>query len=559
MLVTCDFERMALDLLEPIKPGGLTLKDKFDAISRLFPKAKAWIDWWNTADIHAMLFCSRERLPLDDLPLPDELHNYKLPDTTNGQESRHQQYYILTSGNCTIIQGFIQPLLFVESLKKDYHQLLRGIPVKYGLNWDSVVETMGWSKERTRRRPKFNNEQAPNMTEALLAQESRPTNRILECQPKLALFVPILLGKQRSCLYTSVGRRYQGQGQVYHIQTHPALFFETFVRDASIRSYQISTVSRPLIPSFSYSISSPGGVPPLAGQHFSHKLIRDYQCSQYDGYHQESDGLDNVTVKDFSLPARGAAQVALPTILIRPNTSLGCMKGPVWISPHHLYGVAGLKPDNQTRFMDDGQAQLLGCNLDLMSGAQPSTSWLIYQQKPTTEEQKIIDAGIAKITAKNPDALGDVPFVSANDSEGMQDQIDEDSPPSNVASIETGPINAVKQAFTSLAIKTENDSQATKIPAPPPNAPATNKARRAFVSAVNTEILESSQLVANSHLDNGFDDDLSGQEDLKALSPPANSWINNPPTQRINPSASISGPEPKEPIQESIKLRFSIK
>ncbi|EGF98276.1 uncharacterized protein MELLADRAFT_96044 [Melampsora larici-populina 98AG31] len=204
-------------------------------------------------------------------------------------------------------------------------------------------------------------------------------------------------------------------------------------------------------------------------------------------------------------------------------------------------------------------AQLLGCNLDLISGAQPSTSWLIYQRNPTTEEQKIIDAGIAKITAKNPDALGNVPFVSANDLEGMQDQIDEDSPPSNVASIETGPINVVKQAFTSLAIKTENDSQATKIPAPPPNAPATNKARRAFVLAVNTKILESSQLVANSHLDNGFDDDLSGQEDLKALSPPANSGINNPPTQHINPPASISGPEPKEPIQESIKLRFSIK
>ncbi|EGG05825.1 uncharacterized protein MELLADRAFT_87748 [Melampsora larici-populina 98AG31] len=53
-----EFEKLALDLLEPIKPGDPSLTDKFAQIARLFPKAKAWIDWWNTADIHSMLFCA---------------------------------------------------------------------------------------------------------------------------------------------------------------------------------------------------------------------------------------------------------------------------------------------------------------------------------------------------------------------------------------------------------------------------------------------------------------------------------------------------------------------
>ncbi|EGG02271.1 uncharacterized protein MELLADRAFT_91531 [Melampsora larici-populina 98AG31] len=78
-----EFERLALDLLEPNKPGDLTLTDKFSQIGRLFPKAKAWIDWWNTADIHSMLFCARTRLPMDDPPLPDGEDPHDFPDTTN--------------------------------------------------------------------------------------------------------------------------------------------------------------------------------------------------------------------------------------------------------------------------------------------------------------------------------------------------------------------------------------------------------------------------------------------------------------------------------------------
>ncbi|EGF99352.1 uncharacterized protein MELLADRAFT_94708 [Melampsora larici-populina 98AG31] len=138
------FERMAYNLLEPDKPNGLTLGQKFEQLARLFPKAKPWLDWWNTSDIHSMLFCARPRLPLDDPPLEDGSNlDAKLPETTNGQESMHRQYYILTSGQCTIVQGFVQLLLFTESLKRDDQQVRRGISIKYGNNWDSVVETLG--------------------------------------------------------------------------------------------------------------------------------------------------------------------------------------------------------------------------------------------------------------------------------------------------------------------------------------------------------------------------------------------------------------------------------
>ncbi|EGG11434.1 uncharacterized protein MELLADRAFT_90953 [Melampsora larici-populina 98AG31] len=91
-----NFKFLALDLLEPDQPNGMCLGDKFDQLARLFPKSNPWLDWWNTADIHAMLFCARPRLPLDDPPLPGHEFEGNLPDTTNGQESMHRQYYILT-------------------------------------------------------------------------------------------------------------------------------------------------------------------------------------------------------------------------------------------------------------------------------------------------------------------------------------------------------------------------------------------------------------------------------------------------------------------------------
>ncbi|EGG11013.1 uncharacterized protein MELLADRAFT_92442 [Melampsora larici-populina 98AG31] len=163
------FEDMALNLLEPDKPNGLNLAQRFESLAKAYPAAKPWIAWWNTADIEAMLFCARRRLPLDDPPRYDECGNEidELPETTNGQESMHRQYYILTDGKCTLLQGLIQLLLFAKSLEKDYDQLLRGIPVKYGNNWESVVETMGWSKQRASRRPEANDGRPPDTNKVL--------------------------------------------------------------------------------------------------------------------------------------------------------------------------------------------------------------------------------------------------------------------------------------------------------------------------------------------------------------------------------------------------------
>ncbi|EGG06547.1 uncharacterized protein MELLADRAFT_86360 [Melampsora larici-populina 98AG31] len=95
-------------LMEPDSPGN-TLDDKFVVLSRAFPRAKRWLDWWRTSDIQAMLFPARKRMPLDDPPLDDETgeetgdvsrkrkkrgRDDGLPSTTNGQESMHRIYYL---------------------------------------------------------------------------------------------------------------------------------------------------------------------------------------------------------------------------------------------------------------------------------------------------------------------------------------------------------------------------------------------------------------------------------------------------------------------------------
>ncbi|EGG01582.1 uncharacterized protein MELLADRAFT_110895 [Melampsora larici-populina 98AG31] len=53
------------------------------------------------------------------------------------------------------------------------------------------------------------------------------------------------------------------------------------------------------------------------------------------------------------------------------------------------------------------------------------TSWLVYSCKATSDEQKIIKSNIAKISQKNPDSHGDLPFVSAVDSEGVKEEIEQ--------------------------------------------------------------------------------------------------------------------------------------
>lgn len=59
-------------------------------LRRLFPGAKRWLDWWQAADIEAMLFRSRQK-QIDDDGLCDDM-----PETTNAQESMHRVYYMIS-------------------------------------------------------------------------------------------------------------------------------------------------------------------------------------------------------------------------------------------------------------------------------------------------------------------------------------------------------------------------------------------------------------------------------------------------------------------------------
>ncbi|EGG05826.1 uncharacterized protein MELLADRAFT_107314 [Melampsora larici-populina 98AG31] len=94
-------------------------------------------------------------------------------------------------------------------------------------------------------------------------------------------------------------------------------------------------------------------------------------------------------------------------------------------------------------------------------------SWLIYSRKATSSEQRVIDVGIAKITSKNPDAPGDLPFVSGLDLEDVED-IEEDLPDLPVidrpsATFSSGQVmsqlsvNSAKRAFTAPASPAVNE------------------------------------------------------------------------------------------------------
>lgn len=85
------FTKLALSLLEAQKVGSLTHEQKMDKLAEDFPLAKAWIQWWQTADIEAMLFPGRKP-QIDDDGLDDD---DGLPATTNAQESMHRVYYMI--------------------------------------------------------------------------------------------------------------------------------------------------------------------------------------------------------------------------------------------------------------------------------------------------------------------------------------------------------------------------------------------------------------------------------------------------------------------------------
>lgn len=70
------FEKDASDLLKETKPGGLSFDQKIAKLQKAFPKAKKWLEWWQAADIKAMLFKGTKDLPAK----------------TNAQEAMHRVY-----------------------------------------------------------------------------------------------------------------------------------------------------------------------------------------------------------------------------------------------------------------------------------------------------------------------------------------------------------------------------------------------------------------------------------------------------------------------------------
>ncbi|EGG04860.1 uncharacterized protein MELLADRAFT_88518 [Melampsora larici-populina 98AG31] len=459
-----EFESLALDLLEPNKPGDLTLTDKFAQIARLFPKAKPWIDWWNTADIHSMLFCARDRLPMDDPPLPEGEDPHDYPDTTNGQESMHCQYYILTSGHCTIIQGFIQLLLFAESLKRDFNNVLRGISVKYGNSWESVVETMGWSKERTRRRPEVNVGRPPDTTEALIRPKKlgRPTGS------------------------SNVNRDPHSSYQSYTASTEPGIegqsgegLFSNNLRCCTTCCTDRNSTSTDA------DVDEGSDRVTVGKLNEGDDIPRLYERSRLDFTGQPMNvyfhlrGVAGLTEED-RISFMG--EMDWPATLVLNDVSYEIVSRGFW-GYHHYWskvvryvdGVRGVWFYDDRK--DDGRAQLLGRDLSSISGAQPSTT---------------------KITSKNPDAQGDLPFVSQPDLDDVE-EIEEDLPdlPELDAPLKTlasgvgtsqPSSHVAKVAFTSAASPAVEELEELETTVPTVGSQAvshSDKAKQAFIRAQN--------------------------------------------------------------------------
>ncbi|EGG05220.1 uncharacterized protein MELLADRAFT_88235 [Melampsora larici-populina 98AG31] len=487
-----NFKRLAYDLLEPVQPGGKSLGDKFDHIFRLFPKSKAWLDWWNTADIHSMLFTACGRLPLDDPPLPDE-PEADVPDTTNGQESMHRQYYIL-------------------SRRPDVND---GRP-------PDTTEALLPSKKLGRPAGSANVNRDPHSSYQAYSASNEPgkQNRCWETATLEALFPTFsplwIQGTDASCLAHQI--RFISRAQVSS-NGHPTVVAGLFchgrvllsrslhglspnVQEASHRSRLTFCVRPPSRLSMqrqwrpsrngnhgqSQGCLDDGSLP--RGQHQILRCHRAALClanrwpllshSQMLSHLSESPSQRTFPATYGNPGRRGRGGVGglgdedrasfmgdmnWPETIRLDNVDYEIVSRGFWAFSHywcklvrHVDGVRGVWFFDDRK--DDGRAQLLGQDLSLIAGPQPYTSWVIYSRKPNIDEQKLINCGIAKITLKNPEPLGNVPFVRPGDLEGLDEQIDKLATPS-VPSVPPvrGSANMAKQAFAS-AISSQQEALA---------------------------------------------------------------------------------------------------
>ncbi|POW14230.1 hypothetical protein PSHT_07487 [Puccinia striiformis] len=177
------FEGMCLALLERVDDAGRTHEERMDEVRRLFPKIKRWIDWWSMADVAHMLFPSCRPMPEDS---PDGEDG--LPKTTNAQESMHRVYYMFSEGKKSMLKGMVELYAFVKALERDYENVMRGMPIRYGAQLKkqiNVSQSIGWVKPTKRQRAatkefatEKNDGRPPDTTKSLLLGEyGRPTKQ----------------------------------------------------------------------------------------------------------------------------------------------------------------------------------------------------------------------------------------------------------------------------------------------------------------------------------------------------------------------------------------------
>ncbi|OAV86822.1 hypothetical protein PTTG_29711 [Puccinia triticina 1-1 BBBD Race 1] len=120
------------------------------------------------ADVEATLFPS-QRVMLEDSPNGDD----GLPNTTNAQESMHRVYYMFSAGKKHLFYSMVKLYRFVMALERDYHMVMRGIPIKYGnrpRKHIDISESIGWKKPTKRQQAFINDGRAPDTTDELVSE-----------------------------------------------------------------------------------------------------------------------------------------------------------------------------------------------------------------------------------------------------------------------------------------------------------------------------------------------------------------------------------------------------
>ncbi|EGG10783.1 uncharacterized protein MELLADRAFT_93462 [Melampsora larici-populina 98AG31] len=477
-----EFERLALDLLEPNQPGNLTLIEKFGQIARLFPKAKPWIDWWNTADIHSILSGHYERTrvhastvlhinPLnvtDPVTVPssrDSSNCYFSPNPSKGTSTTFFEASLssmVTAGNRWSKQwdGQKNGLVAGQSLTRPGRNLESSIDVGKHPPWRHCIppsRLCGLWGPRAR----------SVLTRGLKSVQSAvqnisPDSFVTDLFCSADLFMEYLLMAKRN-RPTSAGRQF-----------------------AYKFNLRCCTTCRTDHTQHSTSAEANDGTDELTmGE--TDDIPRLYERCRLDFTEQPMNvyfhlrGVAGLT-EDDRISFMG--EMNWPESLVLNGVSYEIVSRGFWGYHHywskvvrHVDGVRGVWFFDDRK--DDGRAQLLGRELSLIAGPQPSTSWLIYSRKPMPSEQKIIDLGIAKISSKNPDAQGDLPFLSRQELEDVED-IEEDLPAlfeppliePPLRTVTSGkvqsqpPVNAAKLAFTSAASPAVDELEPFKLSQP---------------------------------------------------------------------------------------------